>query len=155
MNDKARAIALIAVFLAVVGGSVWWFLTHREKPAPPAPPVEKKLTNVEPSSSNVPIMVEVGTSAGPADMMMSAVMITLKEGFGGRLEIRFENAQTNPSLKEKYGVNVLPAQIYYSPDGKEIGRHEGFASEQEVLNKLKSLGYDLMAAPKTGEPGEE
>jgi thioredoxin 1 len=155
MNDKLRAVALIALLLAIVGGTVWWFLTHREKPAPPAPPIVQKLTTVDPSPSGIPIMVEVGASAGPADMMMSAVMITLKEGFGSRLEVRFENAQANPSLKEKYAVSLLPTQIFYSPDGKEIGRHPGFASEKEILNQLKSLGYDLMAEPKRSEPGEE
>jgi thioredoxin 1 len=86
--------------------------------------------------------------------MMAAVLTTLREGFGGRLEVEFVNAGRDQSLKAKYGVSVLPTQIYYSSEGKELYRHAGFASEENIIKKWKDLGYDLMAEPKRKLPPE-
>lgn len=155
MNEKVRAIVMGVVLVALVVGIVWWYKSRPVPPPPPPPPTAKSDTTVEPSKSGLPIFLNVGSSAGPADLMMAAVMTALREGFGGRLEVRFENAGKDPSLKAKYGVTVLPTQIYYDPSGKELYRHPAFAQEQEIVDQWKKLGYDLMAAPKSQEPGAD
>jgi len=152
MNEKLRV--LVILLAAIVAGLAFWYMSR-----PPAPPAETApaapvLTTVPPTKSGQPLMLEVGSSAGPADLMMAAVMLALREGFGNRLEVQFENVDRDPSLKEKYGVKVIPTQIFYDPSGKEIGRHEGYASEQKILDQLKTLGYDLLAEPQHGSTPE-
>lgn len=146
MNEKVRAAVLGVVLVAMVAGLVYWFRSH---PAPqPAPePKAAGPVTVPPTKSGHPLLMEVGSSAGPADLMMAAVMTALREGFGNKLEIEFVNAGKDPSLKEKYGVVALPTQIYFSPEGKELYRHQAFAQEQEILDQWKKLGYDLFAEP--------
>lgn len=148
MDDKVRTIGLIVVFVALATGLALWYRS-RPAPVPPAPPVVPVVTSIEPSK--IPVMLEVGSSTGLADQMMAAVMLALREGFRGRLDVRFLDVNKDSTLKEKYGLKVVPAQIYYAPAGQEIGRHEGYASEEDILAKLKDLGYDLLAPPKGDE----
>jgi len=44
---------------------------------------------------------------------------------------------------EKYGVSTIPTQIFLDAKGKELFRHEGFFSREEILAKWKELGLDL------------
>lgn len=145
MGEKARAIALGVVLVALVGGMVWWWMSRPGEPVAPPPAPVAVATTVEPGKGGRLVMVEVGASGGPANQMMAAVMTTLRVGFGTRLEVRFVNVDTDAGAKEKYGVTVVPTQIFYSPEGKELGRHEAYITEQQIIDKWKELGHDLMA----------
>ncbi len=150
MNEKVKAALLGLVFVAIVAALVWLFwLRPSPPPAAPSAPLTPIVTNIGPTKSGKPLLMDVGTGAGPADQMMAAVMLTLRTGFRGVLEVEFVNVRKDPSAREKYGVTVLPTQIYWAPDGRELARHEGYASEQEIVDKWRSLGYDLMTAAPT------
>lgn len=146
MNDTVRAIVLGVALIAIVGGVVWWFVSRPPEAKPEEEPAAVVTTH-EPSKSGQPILVALGGSAGPADMMMAAVLTALRQGFGRRLEIEFVNVGNNSELKAKYGVRITPVQIYYSPEGKELYRHTAYASEQQILDQWKKLGYDLLGEP--------
>jgi thioredoxin 1 len=38
---------------------------------------------------------------------------------------------------------VIPTQILYGADGKELFRHEGFFAKKDILAKWKELGFEL------------
>ena len=52
---------------------------------------------------------------------------------------------------QRYGVRVIPTQIFYGADGRELSRHEGFMSRESILATWESLGIDLGGAPRLAE----
>ncbi len=38
---------------------------------------------------------------------------------------------------------MIPTQIFYAADGKELFRHTGFYGREEILGKWKELGYEF------------
>ena len=41
------------------------------------------------------------------------------------------------------GISIIPTQIFYDASGKELYRHEGFFSKEDILAKWKEFGVDL------------
>ncbi len=63
--------------------------------------------------------------------------------FTGRLEVRFVDVWKAPDEAQPYGIRMIPTQIFYAADGRELARHEGFISREEILATWKSLGVEL------------
>jgi hypothetical protein len=49
-----------------------------------------------------------------------------------------------PGLVKEYRISVMPTQIFYDASGKELFRHEGFFSKEDILGKWKELGIELL-----------
>ena len=45
---------------------------------------------------------------------------------------------------EKYGINLIPTQVFLDENGKEILRHEGFFAEEEIDKFLTSQGLSIV-----------
>jgi len=74
---------------------------------------------------------------------MAPVLQGLKQDFAGRLEVEFIDVWKNPAAADKYRIRVIPTQIFFSADGKELFRHEGFFSREDILAKWRDLGVNL------------
>ena len=46
-------------------------------------------------------------------------------------------------IEKKYGIDLIPTQIFYDATGKELFRHSGFFAKEDILAKWKELGVDL------------
>ena len=42
-----------------------------------------------------------------------------------------------------YGIEMIPTQIFYDANGKELFRHIGFFAKDDILAKWKELGVEL------------
>ncbi|MBW2050127.1 MAG: hypothetical protein JRJ09_16595 [Deltaproteobacteria bacterium] len=45
-------------------------------------------------------------------------------------------------LGARFGIRVIPVQVFYNAKGKEVFRHQGFYAEAEVLKQVKKLGVN-------------
>ena len=55
----------------------------------------------------------------------------------------------HPEQTAKYGVKHIPTQIYFDETGRELFRHEGFYSRDDILGKWRELGYTFaQSGPK-------
>ena len=70
----------------------------------------------------------------------------LKKEYAGKLEVEFIDVWENPDAGKQYGIEVIPTQIFYDADGKELFRHIGFFAKDDILAKWKELGVDLKSA---------
>ena len=67
----------------------------------------------------------------------------LASNCAGRLDVEFIDVWKNGDAGEKYGIRVIPTQIFISAEGKELFRHEGFFSKEDILAKWKEFGVEL------------
>jgi thioredoxin 1 len=75
--------------------------------------------------------------------MMTSVLDELKTTYAGKLEVVFVDVWENEQAGEQYGIRMIPTQIFYDAEGKELFRHEGFFSKEDILAKWKEFGVNL------------
>ena len=73
------------------------------------------------------------------------LMSELEAQYPGGLKVEFVNVKEQAGALERYGIKVIPAQIFYSPDRKELYRHTGVMRTRDVVAKWVELGYDVAA----------
>ena len=74
---------------------------------------------------------------------MGPVVDALREQTQGTLDVVFIDVDIDRSAIETYKMRIKPTQVFLSADGKEIFRHEGYISLNDILEKWKELGIDL------------
>jgi len=59
------------------------------------------------------------------------------------MDVRFIDVWQQPDEGQKYGIRMIPTQIFCAPDGKELFRHQGFFSKEDIMATWKKCGYDF------------
>jgi len=93
--------------------------------------------------AKLPRLLDLGAGKCIPCKMMAPVLEELKQAYQGRLDVVFIDVWEDSAPAEKYGVSTIPTQIFLDAKGKELFRHEGFFSREEILAKWKELGLDL------------
>jgi thioredoxin 1 len=78
---------------------------------------------------------------------MAPVLEELKRDYAGILKVDFIDVWENPNAGQKYGIRAIPTQIFYDASGKELYRHMGFMSKEQILDTFKNLGVELKKSP--------
>jgi thioredoxin 1 len=80
---------------------------------------------------------------------MAPILEELRKEYAGRLQVEFIDVWENPEAGNRYGIRLIPTQVFLAPDGKELWHHEGFLSKEDILAKWKELGVDLITRGAT------
>ena len=73
---------------------------------------------------------------------MKPILDDLKANYADHFVTEFIDVWENPDAGKQYGIEVIPTQIFYDADGKELFRHVGFYGKEDILGKWKELGVD-------------
>jgi len=103
----------------------------KEKQAGPAP-IQK-----------LPRLVDLGAKTCVPCKMMVPILEELRNEYKGKLQVEFIDAWEDRSAGDQYGIRVIPTQIFFDPSGKELFRHVGFISKEDILSKWQELGFNL------------
>jgi len=120
------------------------------KPAETAKVVIPAVAVAKAKKVKLPTLLELGSKSCVPCQMMEPVLAKLKKEYDGILKVSFIDVwlKKNIAVGKKYRINSIPVQIFFDAEGKELWRHTGYFSEEEILNKWKELGYDLSALKK-------
>jgi len=91
----------------------------------------------------LPSLIDIGAGTCIPCKMMAPILEELKKELAGKIIVQFLDLNKNPKLAQQYHISVMPTQIFYDALGKEIFRHEGFYSKEDILAKWKELGIEL------------
>ena len=94
-------------------------------------------------AADLPRLIDVGADKCIPCIKMAPILDALKDDFAGRFDVRFVDAWKNRDEAASYGVQMIPTQIFYAADGKELYRHTGFFAREDILNKWQQLGYEF------------
>ncbi len=90
-----------------------------------------------------PRLVDLGAGKCIPCKAMAPILEQLRADYAGRLEVRFIDVWQKPEEATAYRIQMIPTQIFYAADGRELARHEGFISREEILSRWKALGVEL------------
>lgn len=97
------------------------------------------------TNRQLPRLVDLGADKCIPCKMMAPILEELRTNCAGRLDVEFIDVWKSGDAGEKYGIRVIPTQIFISADGKELFRHEGFFSKEDILAKWKEFGVEPTA----------
>ncbi|WP_127475034.1 thioredoxin family protein [Sulfurivermis fontis] len=129
MDNKRRIAVVATVLLAVAAVLVL-------KP-------RNETTAVNTPATALPQLVDLGATTCIPCRMMAPILDQLREDFAGRFEVHFIDVWLHPDAGKQYGMRVIPTQIFFDAQGRELFRHEGFYSREQILGKWQELGYDF------------
>lgn len=91
----------------------------------------------------LPKLIDLGATKCIPCKMMAPILESLKNEYVGRMDVEFIDVWENEEAGKTYGIEMIPTQIFYDAEGKELFRHTGFFGKDDILAKWKELGVDL------------
>jgi thioredoxin 1 len=86
-----------------------------------------------------PALYEFGAKTCIPCIQMKKVMAELTTSHGSQVEFRMVYTDEEKDLFRQYTIMLIPTQVFLDASGKEVDRHVGALTKEEVLKKLKEL----------------
>jgi thioredoxin 1 len=93
-----------------------------------------------PAQQALPRLVDLGAVKCIPCKAMKPILDALSAEYADVFRTEFIDVWEQEDAAKAYGVKIIPTQIFYSAEGKELFRHEGFMSKEDILAKWKELG---------------
>jgi thioredoxin 1 len=87
--------------------------------------------------------VELGSVNCIPCKKMQPVMKSIEAKYKGLIKVTFHDVWKDDAPAKKYGVELIPTQVFLDASGKEIMRHEGFFAEEEIDKLFQSQGVNI------------
>jgi len=131
--NKYTKIVTVVVLILVVGAVI--ALKENNK-------TDLEFKTVE-NLNPLPRLVDLGADKCIPCKMMAPILEELKKEYIGIFNVEFIDVWKNPDKAKKYGIKIIPTQIFFDIAGKELFRHEGFFSREDILAKWKELSVSI------------
>ena len=89
---------------------------------------------------NTVTLVDLGAKTCIPCKMMAPILRDLAREYEGKAAVIFIDVWKNPAPARQTGIRVIPTQIFYDKQGKEVGRHEGFLDKKSIVAAFEKLG---------------
>lgn len=135
--NKFTKIAITILLLAAAAG----LIIIKEQGG-----TEKSESGPAPGSGqggSLPKMIDLGAGKCIPCKKMAPILEEIRTEYRGALEIEFIDVWKNPPAGRKYGIRLIPTQIFYDAAGKELTRHTGFMGKEDILGTFRRFGVKL------------
>lgn len=133
-HNGFRFIATMTVALIFVAPTVWT-QSKTDKP---------RANDDARATKPLVTFVELGSVKCIPCRQMQPVMKAVEEKYGKQVNVVFYDVWKDDQREyaEKYGIKVIPTQVFLDKEGKEFFRHEGFFPEAEIDKLLQKRGLN-------------
>jgi thioredoxin 1 len=111
---------------------------------------EIKPENITTSGSSAPAsvnhkieFVELGSVSCIPCRQMQPVMSSIEKKYKGLVKVTFHDVWKDNAPAKKYGIDLIPTQVFLDCKGNELMRHQGFFAEEEIDKFLLSQGVTI------------
>ena len=142
-NKKRLFLTVLTVALLVTGLLLTGCSGKKEK-------VQVTEAAVIKPAEGLPKMVDFWSPTCPPCRAMTPLLHELKTEYDHAFELEKVDVSLgeNQQRAMKNQIQYIPTQIFYDENGKQIFRHTGFYSKEDILNKWKELGYEMVPKAK-------
>lgn len=84
--------------------------------------------------------IELGAERCIPCRQMQPIMKEIAAEFAGTVQVVFYDVWKDPAPARKYGIQLIPTQVFVGKDGREIFRHVGLFPKNEIVGTLKDKG---------------
>ncbi len=94
-------------------------------------------------------MIDLGAKQCIPCKMMAPILEKLEKAYKGSAAIIFIDVRKSYEPAKRFGIRLIPTQIFFDKQDKEVFRHEGFLNEDAIVGQLRKMGVDQTRS-KTG-----
>ncbi len=145
MKTPIKILIVAALAVAVIAAVA----LKRSKSAPDAGNVAQtaaatsaKANNAPAVTAKLPKLIDLGAGKCIPCKMMKPILDDLKANYADHFITEFIDVWENPDAGKPYGIEMIPTQIFFDAENKELFRHVGFFGKEDILGKWKELGVD-------------
>ena len=102
--------------------------------------VDKQVTA---EVKRLPKLLDLGSVHCIPCKKMAPILDSLKVAYEGRAEIVFIDIRQEKKMARKYGITIIPTQIFFDAGGNEVYRHIGFFPADSITAHFEQLGVTL------------
>ena len=96
----------------------------------------------ESETAKLPTLVDLGKGTCIPCKKMKPILEELTVEYKGRAIVKVIDLRYEPQEARKYGIRLIPTQIFYDAEGNEVYRHEGFMDKQSIKSKFAEMGVN-------------
>jgi thioredoxin 1 len=89
------------------------------------------------------VLLDLGADKCVPCKAMAPILDEMRTTFEGQLAVEFIDVWKDPAASKTFGIQLIPTQIFLDEDGRELFRHQGFYSREDILSKWRELGYEF------------
>ena len=134
--SKIWKIALVVALVAVVAVVI----INKQMGPSPGTDTGKGTAQTSQPAAGLPRLLDLGSVSCIPCKMMAPILEELKKEYAGRLHVEFIDVWENPDAGKRYGIRVIPTQVFFDASGQETFRHEGFFPQDEIEKQLAQMG---------------
>lgn len=98
------------------------------------------------ATGGLPTLLDLGSKSCIPCKKMAPILEGLATDFAGRMTVIFIDVNAGPEAAkaaQQWKIESIPTQIFLDAQGKELARHEGFFSREEILAQWATLKVDF------------
>lgn len=122
-----RGLAAIALLLIATAA-------RGELPSAPDAAIRAALT------SGRPVLIDLGARSCKSCKEMAPVLEALATEYSGRAYVLFIDVREDQAAASKFGIRMIPTQIFFDARGMEVNRHVGVLDRAGLVQGLKTAG---------------
>lgn len=110
-------------------------------------PVPEVLDAVPASVSDVelgsgrPMLVDLGADECVPCKLMKPILDGMVTEYKGQMDVVFIDVWKHRDQASRFQVRMIPTQIFYDEEGRELFRRSGFIGKEDILATWERLGY--------------
>lgn len=87
-----------------------------------------------------PVLADFGRGVCIPCKQMKPILEELAAEYEGKASILIIEIDDYRALTRRYSIRLIPTQIFFDAQRKEVYRHEGFMSKESIKEKLEEMG---------------
>lgn len=120
---------LLSLILLIMAGTA-----YAELPSATTDAIRQTL------SSGKPTVIDLGARTCIPCKKMAPILESLSNEYRGKAGVLFIDVHEDQDAAKRFKVQMIPTQIFFNAQGKEVKRHIGFLDKPEIVKELKAAG---------------
>lgn len=107
---------------------------HAELPSATVSSINQAL------SAGKPAVIDLGARTCIPCKKMAPILESLSHEYRRKAEVLFIDVHTDKAAADRFRVQMIPTQIFFNAQGREVKRHMGFMDKADIIRELKAAG---------------
>lgn len=90
--------------------------------------------------SGRPLVIDLGSRSCTSCKKMAPVLESLATEYRGKAGVLFIDVHEDQAAAKRFKVQMIPTQIFFNAQGKEVKRHIGAMEKADIVKELKAAG---------------
>ena len=91
-------------------------------------------------ASGKPTVIDLGARTCIPCKKMAPILESLASEYRGRANCPVHRRHEDQAAAQKFRIQMIPTQIFFNAQGKEVKRHIGFMDKADIVKELKAAG---------------